>query len=251
MAAAPRLYVERALKAGATLDLDEAASNYLVRVLRLSLGSGARLFNGRDGEWLARIEAVAARQVTVRLDERLRAPAGGPGPAMTLLFAPVKKEGTDLIIEKATELGAAQIRPVLTEWTQTRTVRPDRFRKIAIEAAEQTERIDLPEILELMTLPNALAALPIGTAVVFCDEEGRAPATMAAPAQTTLQGLKGRAAALLIGPEGGFTPFERTALRSRPDTFPVSLGPRILRAETAAIAAMTLWQAVCGDWEMG
>lgn len=243
MPVTPRLYVETPLAGGALLDLGEEASNYLARVLRLGLGGEARVFNARDGEWLARIETVGARRVAVRLESRLRAPGAAKAPSLTLLFAPVKKDGTDLIAEKATELGAAVLRPVLTERTQTRTVRLDRLRKITLEAAEQTERLELPEVQEPMTLSHALAALPPGTALIFCDEAGGGEAML-----DVLARLKGRPAAILTGPEGGFTAFERSALQARADTFPVSLGPRILRAETAAISAMTLWQAVCGDW---
>lgn len=251
----PRLYVDMPLEEGAILPLGEEAANYLSRVLRLGIGGEARLFNGQDGEWLARIETVAARRVDVVLARRLRAQAAAGGPKLTLLFAPVKKDQTDLIVEKATELGAGAIWPVLTERTQTRTVRLDRFRKIALEAAEQTERLDLPEVAEVQALPRALDALKPGTALIYCDEAGDAPdaawggaSGRAGPMLDVLQGLKGRDAAILVGPEGGFTPFERAALRGRQDTYPVSLGPRILRAETAAVAAMTLWQAVCGDW---
>jgi len=255
MATIPRLYVDMPLADGATLALDEAAANYLSRVLRLGIGGEARLFNGQDGEWLARIEAVGSRRIELALVRQTRAQGGRGGPTVRLLFAPVKKDETDLIVEKATELGAEAIWPVLTERTQTRTVRLDRFRKIAVEAAEQTERLDLPAVVDAATLPRALDALPAGTALIYCDEAGdetgaawggatgRAP-----PMRGVLEGLKGRDAAILVGPEGGFTPFERAGLRGRGETFPVSLGPRILRAETAVISALTLWQAVCGDW---
>lgn len=213
-----------------------------------------RLFNGRDGEWTAALSAAGKKAEATPVSQ-LRVQPPPARPALTLLFAPVKKDQTDLIVEKATELGAVRVVPVLTQRTQTRTVRLDRFRKIALEAAEQTERLDLPEIADVATLDAALAALPPGTAFIFCDEggdEAGAPwggeAGRAGPMRAVLEGLRGRDAALLIGPEGGFTPEERAFLRSRPGTHPVSLGPRILRAETAAVAAMALWQAVCGDW---
>ncbi|MFN7056705.1 16S rRNA (uracil(1498)-N(3))-methyltransferase [Hyphomonas sp.] len=255
----PRLYVDNPLSEGAVLALGEEAANYLSRVLRLGIGGEARLFNGRDGEWLARIEAVGSRRIDLLLAQQTRAQPQGGGPGVTLLFAPVKKDETDLIVEKATELGAGAIWPVLTERTQTRTVRLDRFRKIALEAAEQTERLDLPEVAEVQALPRALEALGPGTALIYCDEAGDeagdksgaawgGASGRAGPMLEVLQGLKGRDAAILVGPEGGFTPFERAGLRGRKDTFPVSLGPRILRAETAVVAALSLWQAVCGDW---
>jgi 16S rRNA (uracil1498-N3)-methyltransferase len=243
MPTTPRLFVSADLSAGRAVPLDEEQSNYLLRVLRLGPGGEVRLFNGRHGEWDAAISAATGRKAEVS-PVALRRPQPPPAsPAMTLLFAPVKKDQTDLIVEKSTELGAVRIVPVLTQRTQTRTVRLDRFRKIALEAAEQTERLDLPEIADVASLDAALAALPSGTALIFCDEAGDAR-----PAAALMADLKGRDAALLIGPEGGFTPEERAFLRARPGTHPVSLGPRILRAETAAIAAMSLWQATCGDW---
>jgi 16S rRNA (uracil1498-N3)-methyltransferase len=251
----PRLFVDKPLAEGAVLSLGEEAANYLSRVLRLGIGGTARLFNGRDGEWLARIEAVGTRRIDLVLLRRTRAQPAGGGPQVRLLFAPVKKDETDLIVAKATELGAAAIWPVLTERTQTRTIRLDRFRRIALEAAEQTERLDLPEVADAVLLPRALEALKPDTALVYCDEAGDEAGAAwggaggrAAPALAVLQGLKGRPAAILVGPEGGFTPFERAGLRGRRETYPVSLGPRILRAESAAMAALALWQAVCGDW---
>lgn len=255
MPTTPRLFVSADLSEGAAFALDDEQSNYLLRVLRLGPGGEVRLFNGRDGEWDTVITSVTGKRAGVS-PASLRRPQPAPAaPALTLLFAPVKKDETDLIIEKATELGAASIRPVLTHRTQTRTVRLDRFHKIALEAAEQTERLDLPDIAEPASLDLALAALAPGTAVIFCDEAGdetEAPwggqTGRAGPARSVLDGLKVRDAAILIGPEGGFTPEERAFLRGRADTFAVALGPRILRAETAAIAAMTLWQAICGDW---
>ena len=254
MPTTPRLFVSADLSAGRAVALDEEQSNYLLRVLRLGAGGEVRLFNGRDGEWTAALSA-AGKKAEVTPVSQLRVQPPPARPALTLLFAPVKKDQTDLIVEKAAELGAVRVVPVLTQRTQTRTVRLDRFRKIALEAAEQTERLDLPEIADVATLDAALAALPAGTAVIFCDEAGDetgvpwgGEAGRAGPARQVFEGLKGRDAAILIGPEGGFTAEERGFLRGRKDTWAVSLGPRILRAETAAVAAMALWQAVCGDW---
>lgn len=255
MPTTPRLFVSADLSAGSAFALDDEQANYLLRVLRLGTGGEVRLFNGRDGEWDAVISAATGRRADVSPVAQTRAQPDRAGPALTLLFAPVKKDQTDLIVEKATELGADLIQPVLTQRTQTRTVRLDRFRKIALEAAEQTERLDLPEVRDAASLDQALAGLGPGTAVIFCDEAGDddgAPwggdVGRAGPMNAVLQALTGRSAAILIGPEGGFTPEERADLRGRPGTFAVSLGPRILRAETAAISAMTLWQAMCGDW---
>ena len=254
MPTTPRLFVSADLSAGQAVALDEEQSNYLLRVLRLEAGAEVRLFNGRDGEWDAALAAAGKKaEVTPVTCRRIQPPPASP--ALTLLFAPVKKDETDLIVEKATELGAVQVVPVLTQRTQTRTVRLDRFRKIALEAAEQTERLDLPEVADLTTLDAALDALPAGTALIFCDEAGDDPAApwggdagRAGPARRIFETLKDRDAAILIGPEGGFTTEERAYLRGRAGTFAVSLGPRILRAETAAVAAMALWQAICGDW---
>lgn len=255
MPTTPRLFVSAGLSAGQPVALDDEQSNYLLRVLRLGAGAQVRLFNGRDGEWDAEIAGTGGKRAEVSPVSQRRVQPSPASPSLTMMFAPVKKDETDMIVEKATELGAVRIQPVLTHRTQTRTVRLDRFRKIALEAAEQTERLDLPEIADLVPLDTALAALPAGKVVIFCDEAGddeAAPwggqAGRAGPAQTVLETLKNRDAAILIGPEGGFTSEERSYLRSRADTFAVSLGPRILRAETAAISAMTLWQAVCGDW---
>ncbi len=251
----PRLYTDLTIHAGATLELGAEAAGYLGRVLRRGAGDRVRLFNAQDGEWLAAILSATTRSMAVEVDKQLRMPPRASDPALTLLFAPVKKDATDLIIEKATELGAVRIRPVLTARTQARSVRAERFSRISIEAAEQTERLDLPEILDVMPLDAALAALPDGTVLVFCDEAGEEDGApwggndgRAGALAEALPALMGRDTAILIGPEGGFTAQERAALRGRVGTVPVSLGPRILRAETAVIAAMALWQAVCGDW---
>ena len=255
MSSMPRLFVNSDLVVGTPFDLNEEQSKYLTRVMRLGVGDAARVFNGRDGEWRAEISAVAGRRAEMTPSEQLREQPTQVAAALTLLFAPVKKSETDFIVEKATELGAGFIQPVITERTQSRTVRLDRFEKIALEASEQTERLDLPLLADALGLDAALEALPPGMALIFCDEAGDeadAPwggqSGRARPMADVLEGLNGHAAAILIGPEGGFSPAERGFLRAREGTHPVSLGPRILRAETAAVAAMALWQAMCGDW---
>ena len=255
MSSTPRLYVTQDLSADSAFALDDAQSNYLLRVLRLEMGAAVRVFNGRDGEWAAEIDAVQGRRASLVPIEQVRPQPEVPESAPVLLFAPVKKAETDFIVEKATELGAARICPVLTERTQTRTVRLDRFHKTALEAAEQTERLDLPEVEDLRPLASALDALPDGARVIYCDEAGDdddAPwggkTGRARPISDVLASLGEGPVAILIGPEGGFTPEERGWLRGREDTQPVSLGPRILRAETAAVAALSIWQALKGDW---
>ena len=255
MSSIPRLFVTQNLAEGAAFPLDDAQANYLLRVLRLAADAPVRVFNGRDGEWEARIVDVHGKRASLMPDRLVRPQPDTPVSAPVLLFAPVKKAETDFIVEKATELGVDCIQPVVTEYTQTRTVRLDRFNKIALEAAEQTERLDLPEIMELEPLAHVLGQLPKETALIFCDEAGEddtkpwgGETGRAGAALTILADLKKRDAAILIGPEGGFSPDERSALRARPETCPISLGPRILRAETAVISALTLWQSVCGDW---
>ena len=255
MSAIPRLFVSAGLKQSQPVRLEEDASKYLLRVMRLSAGDRVRVFNGREGEWLCELAAPEGKTAILLPIEQMRGQDVSEIPKLTLLFAPVKKTETDFIVEKATELGVDCIQPVVTEYTQTRTVRLDRFNKIALEAAEQTERLDLPEIMELEPLAHVLGQLPKETALIFCDEAGEddtkpwgGETGRAGAALTILADLKKRDAAILIGPEGGFSPDERSALRARPETCPISLGPRILRAETAVISALTLWQSVCGDW---
>lgn len=255
MSSIPRLFVPSALSMSVPVRLDVEASRYIIRVMRLSIGDRVRVFNGTDGEWVCELAEPDGKTAIIVPTEQIRAQQTTDCPELTLMFAPVKKSETDFIVEKATELGVRRIRPVITQFTQTRTVRLDRFNKIALEAAEQTERLDLPEISDLVSLDAALSALPDETVLIFCDEageddskpwggeQGRARAALVA-----LGDLKARDAAILIGPEGGFSPDERQFLRSRAGTVPISLGPRILRAETAVVAALSLWQAVCGDW---
>ncbi len=255
MSSTPRLHVSQDLSADSAFALDDAQSNYLLRVLRLGMGAAVRVFNGRHGEWAAQIDAVQGKRASLVPVEQVRTQPTVPASAPTLLFAPVKKAETDFIVEKATELGSARICPVLTERSQTRTVRLDRFQKIALEASEQTERLDLPEVKDMQPLAAALDALAEGTVVIFCDERGDdadAPwggeTGRAGPIAEVLAGIGDVPVAILIGPEGGFTPEERAWLRGREDAVAVSLGPRILRAETAAVAALSVWQALKGDW---
>lgn len=257
MSTIPRLYVTAdPLSEGSSIELDEGQSKYITRVMRLGTGESVRVFNGRDGEWETVITAIEGRSARLQARQRLRKQPQSPETRLTLLFAPLKKTQTDFVIEKATELGASRICPVITERTQTRRVRTSRLQKIAIEAAEQTERLDLPGIEEAKTLQASLQDMTGDTALIFCDEAGDKDGApwggsrgRGEPIMDIIAELESPCAAILIGPEGGFSPQERHFLRARPGTYAVSLGPRILRAETAAICALTLWQAQKGDWK--
>jgi 16S rRNA (uracil1498-N3)-methyltransferase len=247
-----RLLIDHNLKAGAVLALDEAQARHVGTVLRLDVGGRLRVFNATDGEWRARVQEKSKRGMVVTVDEFIR-PARA-APDLDLLFAPVKRHATDLIIEKATELGVRRIFPVTTQRTIAETVRVDRLTGIAREAAQQTERFDVPEISEARSLPRALDGWDASRRLIYADEAGddaNAPwggeTGRALPIGEALQSLP-PAMALLIGPEGGFTPEERRMLRAFPFVVPVSLGPRILRAETAVIAALSVIQATWGDW---
>jgi 16S rRNA (uracil1498-N3)-methyltransferase len=243
----PRLFVEASLAPGAAVTLNETQARYLQTVLRLGPGARALLFNGVDGEWAAEVKKTGKRDAGLVCVERTRAQTFPPD--LVLLFAPVKRQGTDLIAEKATELGVRVLQPVLTRRTQSETVRADRLRAIAIEAAEQTERLDVPEICEAAPLGAVLGAWDKNRRLLFADEAGEAaPIAAAVSAPAIAPAGEGRRLALLIGPEGGFEPDERRLLRALPFVTPVSLGPRILRAETAVIAALALIQAHWGDW---
>ncbi len=255
MSSAPRLFVDFDLSEGVSAELSDEQSNYLARVLRLPAGASVRLFNGKDGEWTCELAEVSRRSVTVVVRDQFRAQPTGNAVSIDLWFAPVKKARTDFIVEKATELGALAIRPVITSRTQSDRVRVDRLAKIALEAAEQTERLDLPEINEPLTLEKALTTLELGKSLIFCDEAGDdtgqpwgGETGRARPIREALQALGAQSATLLVGPEGGFTSEERASLREKEFVCPVTLGPRILRAETAVVAGLAVWQSVVGDW---
>ena len=236
-----RLFIRDDLAPGAELSLDEGQSRYLAAVMRLTVGDELAVFNGRDGEWRATVAAVGKRSVALRIEDRRREQAQGPD--LDLVIALVKRARLETIVEKAAELGAARVRPVITERTNADHTRVDRLQAIAVEAAEQTGRLDAPEVLEPVKLEKLLAGWEPGRRLLFCDEAG--------DARPVLEALKAEPAApwaILIGPEGGFSPKEREGLRALSYATPATLGPRILRADTAAISAMTLWQAAMGDW---
>ena len=235
-----RLHVDALLGEGAEIGLSGQA-HYLTGVMRQGIGDRIALFNGRDGEWQARITEAGKKRVSV-LVEAQTAPQGAP-PDLWLCFAPIKKARTDFIVEKATELGCARILPVLTRFTNAERVRTDRLRAHCIEAAEQCGGTYVPGLAEPVKLDKLLDGWPDGRRLMFCDES-----RTAAPVLPALQGAARGPWAILIGPEGGFAPEEAERLRALPGVLPVTLGPRILRADTAAAAAVTAWQAVLGDW---
>ncbi|MEL7110159.1 MAG: 16S rRNA (uracil(1498)-N(3))-methyltransferase [Pseudomonadota bacterium] len=236
-----RLYIEHDLSKDQACGLPEGQSKYLLRVMRLSDGATVRAFNGRDGEWRCELR-VHGKSATLIPMQRTREQTQGPD--LKLLFAPIKKARTDFIVEKATELGVRSIQPVMTEYTQTQRVRLDRMQSLVTEAAEQTERMDLPELAEANTLPKVLAAWDGTCPLFYCDEGADA-----SPLSQYREQISSGRAGVLIGPEGGFSPRERKMLRDLAYVCPITLGPRILRAETAVVAALTLWQSLVGDWQ--
>ncbi len=234
-----RLYVDQPLAAGQPVAVDADQANYLFNVMRLAPGAAVALFNGRDGEWRAVVEQAGKRAGILRCDQQT-APLRLP-PDLWLIFAPIKKARTDFIVEKAVELGAARVIPVQTRHTNSERIRQDRLQAHAREAAEQCGATFVPEVADLHHLDKLLAAWPKDRKLLWCDEAmaGEAPA---------LTGARGQPWAILIGPEGGFSAEEQKRLRALPQVVPLALGPRILRADTAAVAALTLWQAALGDW---
>lgn len=241
MKTSQRLFVAAPLSLDASVPLDAGQAHYLVHVLRLPPGGEVLLFNGRDGEWSARLEQ-AGKKGGVAICAAQTRPQDAV-PALTLLFAPIKGDRTEAIVEKATELGAARIVPVITDRTIVRKVNLDRLRARCIEAAEQTGRLSVPEVAEPLALSALLAPVEGLGIVLFADEGGAAASVAAALADAPA------AVSLLTGPEGGFTPDERARLRGCAHVRPVTLGPRILRADTATFAGLTLIQSVWGDWQ--
>lgn len=233
-----RLYVEHPLGEAQTLPLSREQSHYLFGVMRQGAGDHLLVFDGKSGEWLAQIEQAGKRGGMLRVLEQTR-PLRIP-PDLWLMFAPIKKARTDFIVEKAAELGAARIIPVQTAFTNAGRIQRDRLQAHAVEAAEQCGGTFVPEVTDLQKLPALLDGWNTGRRIMFCDEA--APA--GAPVLPDVPGPW----AVLIGPEGGFSDAERTRLRGLSHAHPVSLGPRILRADTAAVAALTLWQQALGDW---
>jgi 16S rRNA (uracil1498-N3)-methyltransferase len=251
----PRLYLASALSAGAEATLDKPQAHYLRNVLRLGPGGEVLAFNGRDGEWRATL-AGSPKHPTLMIGERTREQTAPRD--LLYLFAPLKHERLDYMVQKAVEMGVSRLQPVLTQHTQVKRVNVERMRANAIEAAEQCGVLSIPEIGEPTTLARALAARKPDRLLVFCDEDAdvkdpvRALADVrqgpAATLPLTVSADGPQPLALLIGPEGGFAEDERAALLKLTNIVRLSLGPRILRADTAAVAALALVQGVLGDW---
>lgn len=233
-----RVYVDQPLGPGQAVALDEARANYLFAVMRLGVGADVHLFNGRDGEWRAEV-AEAGKRRGIALCAEATAPQGAP-PDLWLLFSPIKKDRTSFVVEKAVEMGVARLLPVATRHMNSERFRADRHQLHAVEAAEQCGATWVPDVAELQPLDRLLAAWPEGRRLYWADEgeAGRAG---------ILRAERGPAA-ILIGPEGGFSAEERARLQRLPFVTAFALGPRILRAETAALAALALYQASGGDW---
>lgn len=244
----PRLFVDTELGPDTAIDLDGNPAHYLRDVMRLGTGDDVRVFNGRDGEWRASVLELGRRSVTLNAIEQTRPQPPSAGPR--LVFAPVKKTGTTFIIEKATELGAARLSPVITEFTDRARLKTERLQAIAIEAAEQCGRLSVPIIDAPRPLADFLAQWDTDAPLIIADESGGG-----GPVLDVLAGLPALTAgsqtapAFVIGPQGGFSKSELVDMRQLSNVIGVDLGPRILRAETAAIAVLTCWQACRGDWQ--
>lgn len=235
----PRLFVESPLADGVELSISGPQAHYLISVMRMKIGSPVKLFDNISGEWLAEVAIIGKRDLILRVTGHLRTKEDVPD--IWLLAAPIKKARIDLVAEKACELGVTRYRPVITRRTVIERLNLDRLRSHMVEAAEQCGRTAVPELEEPIKLPALLRSWPTDRILYFADETGGEVFANAAAARNG-------PAAILIGPEGGFDAEERAAIRALPQSVPISLGPRILRAETAAIAALSIWMASAGDW---
>ncbi|MDE8652962.1 16S rRNA (uracil(1498)-N(3))-methyltransferase [Novosphingobium album (ex Liu et al. 2023)] len=236
---APRLFVGDVLAPGVPVTIGEGQAHYLARVMRVATGDAVILCDDATGEWAATVSAVAKREITLTVRDRLR--LREQVPDFTLCAALLKKPNFDLVLEKGTELGVRRLQPVVTRRCVADKLNAERARAIVTEAAEQCARTALPQLAEPVKLDALLRDWPGDRALFFADETGGAPAATAFTAHAG-------PAALLVGPEGGFDDAERAAIRAHPQARAISLGPRILRGETAAIAATALWMGLAGDW---
>lgn len=236
-----RLFVTAPLAPGATVPLAPEQSHYLLNVMRQTVGDNVAVFNGKDGEWRAAIAEAGRKSALLRVEALLRPQAGEPD--LWLVFAPVKRQRVDFIVEKATELGVSALLPVWTINTQTQRVKDERLTAIAREAAEQCRRLSVPEVAQPCALDALLAGWPKERVLLLLDEKGQGR-----PIAEVLAALPPGPAAFLVGPEGGFTETELDALRGASFAVGIGLGPRILRAETAVVAALSCYGAIAGDW---
>jgi len=234
-----RLYVEHPLGAGQSVPLDRGQAHYLFGVMRQAVGAQVLLFNGQSGEWRATVAEAGKRGGTLICEQETK-PHQMP-PDLWLCFAPIKKARTDFIVEKATEMGAARIVPMQTEFTNSGRIQRDRLQAHAVEAAEQCGGTYVPQVAEMVRFDRVMSDWDATRKIMFCDE------ALATAGPSPLLGQEGPWA-IFIGPEGGFSEGERSRLRGLDYAASVSLGPRILRADTAAVAAMTIWQQTLGDW---
>ena len=240
-----RIYLDAPLAGGNEVSLDREQANYLLNVLRLSRGDALLLFNGRDGEWQAKLAGTGKRALTAEVGERIRQQ---PRPLdLHFLFAPIKQARLDYLVQKAVEMGASRLQPVITRHTQVARVNLERMRANAIEAAQQCGILTLPDVAEPVAFKSIAGTADADRLLVFCDEDAEVADPVAARQALQLAAPM----AVLIGPEGGFAEEEREALLKRSNVVRIALGPRILRADTAAVAALALVQAVLGDWRGG
>ena len=237
----PRLYVPGDLGDAVVVDLTGPHSHYLKNVMRLKPGATVRLFNGRDGEWRAEVTELGRKSGAVTCREQTRPQAHSPD--LHYLFAPLKQARLDYMIQKATEMGAGVLQPVRTDYTNVARIKLERLEANAVEAAEQCNLLSVPQVRDVAALRTILAEWDAGRSLIYCDEAAPLKNPVAA-----LESIGPGPLGVLIGPEGGFSPDERKALRAHPNVAAISLGPRIMRADTAAVAALAVIQAVLGDW---
>jgi 16S rRNA (uracil1498-N3)-methyltransferase len=240
---APRLFVTAELASGAEIELDRAQAHYLRSVLRLDAGATVAAFNATEGEWICRVAELAKRGARLTAEAQLREAEPEADADLWLIFAPIKRAPLDWLVEKATELGVSALLPVWTARTQVERVNLERLRAQAIEAAEQSERVSVPEVRAPEALQRVLASWPAARRLILCDESGAGEPISDAAAR-----LPPGPVALLVGPEGGFDETELDAIGKLSFVTRVGLGPRVLRAETASLAAVAVFQAIAGDW---